>query len=75
MNERSLRDVLGPVRKIRNLAVHRIRTTAKGVMELSQRVPDTANVLQYLACAARLEQMQAELGNKMTAIELEKNLN
>ena len=69
----SLADVFLKVNKLRHSAVHRIRTTAKGISEMIQTATRFARALGDLHCEQQLDEMQVELEGKIRALELNKN--
>lgn len=69
----SLANILISINKLRHSAVHRLHTTAKGILEMIHSAARFAKVLRDLTREQQLEDMHHELEGKIRALELNKN--
>lgn len=65
--------LLYTIRKIRHTAVHRLRTTARGIGELALSAMRLAEVLQDGARISQLEDLHLDIQGKIKAMELSQN--
>ncbi|KAJ3952557.1 hypothetical protein N0V92_010994 [Colletotrichum tropicale] len=60
--------------QLRHTAVHRLRTTARGIIRLLESAVGLAEALNDVARAAQLEELKSELDGKIKAMEMSKNV-
>ena len=72
-NPMSLASVLTSVNELRHTAVHRLRTTAKGILEMIRSATRFAGALGDLSCQQQLDELHGRLDGKIRALELNKN--
>ena len=65
--------ILLSVNKLRHSAVHRLRTSAKGVIEMIQSAVKFARLLRDTLRESQIEELHRELEAKVKALELNKN--
>ena len=65
--------VLIAVNKLRHSAVHRLPTTAKGILEMVHSATRFARVLRNTVCEQQFNELHCELESKIRALELNKN--
>jgi len=70
----SLHDILISANKLRNTAVHRLPTTARGICQLIQSAITFTEALQDPLRTAQLEELHYEIDSKIKAVELNKNV-
>ena len=68
-----LTTILLSVNKLRHSAVHRLRTSAKGVMEMIQSAVNFARLLRDTFRESQLDELYREFEAKIKALELNKN--
>ena len=69
----SLANILISINTLRHSAVHRLHTTAKGILEMIRSATSFARALRDLTCQYKLEELHQELEGKFRALELNKN--
>lgn len=69
----SLASILISINTLRHSAVHRLHTTAKGILEMIRSATSFARTLRDLTCQHQLEELHQELEGKVRALELNKN--
>ena len=69
----SLANVLVSVNKLRHSAVHRLPTTAKGILEMIHSATRFASVLRDTTREQQFNELHRELEGKIRAMELNKN--
>lgn len=67
-------EILTAILNLRHTAVHRVRTTAKGVSILLGSAIKLAQILQDSLRAAQLEELRTEVDSQIRAMELNKNV-
>jgi DNA anti-recombination protein RmuC len=69
-----LKDILSSACNLRNTAVHRLPTTARGISQFVQSALRLAETLQDNHRAAQLEELHHNIDSRIKAMELNKNV-
>lgn len=70
----TVQSALVSTHQLRHTAVHRLRTTARGISRLLESAVGLAEALNDVARAAQLEELKSELDGKIKAMEMSKNV-
>ncbi|KAJ0304287.1 hypothetical protein Brms1b_011326 [Colletotrichum noveboracense] len=70
----TVQSALVSTHQLRHTAVHRLRTTARGISRLLESAVGLAEALNDVARAAQLEELMSELDGKIKAMEMSKNV-
>lgn len=70
----TVQSALVSTHQLRHTAVHRLRTTARGISRLLESAVGLAEALNDVPRAAQLEELKSELDGKIKAMEMSKNV-